>query len=105
MTSPAGSLGRAQVVLPAFTINAGTMVAGQTYIVQANYFQIEDIDTTSFTGTGITGDSIGLSEYLMSTFITIDVIPEPSPTSMLLIAGGAAWLLMSISKLRRKGCR
>jgi hypothetical protein len=57
--------------LTSYTIAPGTLVAGQTYNLQANYNVYSEINTTSFTGTGITGNPAGLSGYLTSTFITI----------------------------------
>jgi len=83
---------------------AATQPGGQTYTLQANYSQVEAINTTSFTGPGISGNPYGVSDYLTSTFITLDAqaVPEPSTTSLLLIAGVAVWLFRAVSKSRRK---
>lgn len=61
--------------LNSFTIAVGTLVAGQTYIVQADFNQIADVNTNAFTGTGITGNPLGASFYTTSTFITVQTIP------------------------------
>jgi hypothetical protein len=60
--------------LTSFTIAPGILVAGQSYLFQANYRTYTQINTTSFTGTGITGNPAGLSGYLTSTFITIHAV-------------------------------
>ena len=64
-------LGIEQPALTSFTIAAGTLVAGQTYTLQTDYTQVEQINTQSFTGTGITGSPVGISYYQNTTFITI----------------------------------
>jgi hypothetical protein len=75
------SLGKTDPALTSYTIAPGALVAGQTYNFQANYRQFDGINTTSFTGTGITGNPVGVSVYVTSTFITIDaVVGAPTPT-------------------------
>jgi PEP-CTERM motif len=87
--------------LTSFTIAPGILVAGQSYLFQANYRTYTQINTTSFTGTGITGDPVGTPGYLTSTFITIDaIVPEPS-TYVLLGLGGLALLIL----FRRESAR
>jgi hypothetical protein len=88
------TLGMDNPALTSFTLAAGTLVAGQTYTLQANYTQVEEINNESFSGTGITGSPIGISDYNTTTFIVIDTIPEPSTTGLLLISGVAGGLLM-----------
>jgi hypothetical protein len=92
------SLGVEEPALTSFTLAAGTLVAGQTYTLQANYTQVEEINTESFSGTGITGSPVGISDYNTTTFITIDTIPEPSTTGLLLISGLAGVFLILILK-------
>lgn len=87
----ASTLGKFDTALSSLTIAPGTLTAGKTYTVQANFTQFEDINTTSFTGTGISGNPVGLSHYTTSTFITIETVPLPSAWSML--ASGASLLL------------
>jgi hypothetical protein len=65
------TVGSTQPALTSFTINAGTMVNGQTYIVQADFKQVENINTNTFTGTGIPANFIGVASYATSTYITV----------------------------------
>jgi hypothetical protein len=65
------SFGLTQPALTSFTIAPGIMVAGQTYTVQADYKQVEAVNTTYFTGTGITGSPFGAALDATSTFITV----------------------------------
>lgn len=62
--------------LATFTISTNAMTAGQTYIVQADFGQIENVNTQSFTGTGISGSPGGAASDTSSTFITIQTVPE-----------------------------
>jgi len=95
------SLGKTDPALTSFTIAPGFLVAGESYLFQANYSHYTGFNTTSFTGTGITGNPLGASSYLTSTFITIEaVVPEPS-TYLLLALGGLPLLMM----LRRQSVR
>jgi hypothetical protein len=90
----APSLGKTDPAVTSFTIAPGFLVAGETYLFQANYSHYTGFNTTSFTGAGITGSPVGASSYLTSTFITIDaVVPEPS-TYVLLGLGGIALFIM-----------
>jgi hypothetical protein len=68
-------LGKTDPALTSYTVSPGTLVAGQTYNLQANYTQYNVINTTSFTGTGISGTPVGLAGYLTTTFVTVDAIP------------------------------
>jgi hypothetical protein len=92
------SLGKTDPALTSFTIAPGFLIPGEKYLLQANYSQYTELNTTSFTGTGITGSPIGASSYLTSTFITIDAVPEPS-TYMLLSLGALALFVLRRRKL------
>jgi hypothetical protein len=92
------SLGVDNPALTSFTLAAGTLVAGQTYTLQANYTQVEEINNESFSGTGITGSPIGISDYNTTTFIVIDAIPEPSTWAMLAV--GASLLVTLRRRVR-----
>ena len=76
------TVGSTQPALTSFTINAGTMVNGQTYIVQADFKQVENINTNTFTGTGIPANFIGVASYATSTYITV-LAQTPMLTSTL----------------------
>lgn len=94
------SIGKTDPALTSFTIAPDMLVAGQTYLLQANYRTYTEINTISFTGTGITGDPVGASGYLTSTFITVDAVPEPSTYALLLFGlGGFALTVMRRRKL------
>ena len=94
------SLGKTDPALSSFTIAPNFLVAGQSYLFQANYSYYTGFNTTSFTGTGITGNPVGASGYLTSTFITIDAVPEPSTDALLLFGlGGFALSIMRRRKL------
>lgn len=69
------SFGKNDPALTSYTIAPGTLAAGQTYNFQANYQQYSEGNTTSFTGTGIAGNPLGIAGYLTSTFITVDAMP------------------------------
>ena len=69
------SLGKTDPALTSYTISPGTLQPGQSYNLQANYTQYNVINTTSFTGTGISGNPVGLAGYLTTTFVTVDAIP------------------------------
>jgi hypothetical protein len=64
-------IGSTQPALTSFTIAPGTMTNGQACIVQADYKQVESINTNTFTGTGIPANFIGVASYATSTYITI----------------------------------
>lgn len=64
-------IGSTQPALNSFTIVPGTMTNGQAYIVQADYKQVESINTNTFTGTGIPANFIGVASYAISTYITV----------------------------------
>lgn len=96
------SLGVTNAALTNFTITAGTLTNGQSYLVQANFTQIESINTTNFTGTGITGNPLGLSMYTSTTFINLQAIPEPSAMGLLLLVGIPVCLLMLTAKSRSR---
>lgn len=64
-------IGSTQPALTSFTIVPGTMTNGRAYIVQADYKQVENINTNIFTGTGIPANFIGVASYATSTYITI----------------------------------
>jgi hypothetical protein len=66
---------KADPALTSYMIAPGLLLAGQTYLLQANYKTNAQINTTSFSGTGIKGDPAGLSGYLTSTFAVVDAIP------------------------------
>jgi hypothetical protein len=68
--------------LTSFTINAGIMTNGLTYTVQADYKQIENINTNTFTGTGISTNFLGVAQYTTSTYITV-LAQTPMLTSTL----------------------
>jgi hypothetical protein len=68
------SFGKTDPALTSYTIAPGTLMEGQTYNLQANYQHYSEANTTSFTGTGITGNPLGIGGYLTSTFITIDAV-------------------------------
>jgi len=72
--------------LSTYVIAPGELTAGQTYILQVNFQSIADINTTQFSGTGISGNPpVGWSFYNSSTFITVDAVPLPA----------GAWLMLS----------
>lgn len=68
------SQGQNQPALTSYTIAPGTLIKGQSYNVQANYTQYVSLNTTSFSGTGISGNSVGAAGYLTSTFITVEAV-------------------------------
>lgn len=94
------SLGKTDPALTSFTIAPNFLVAGESYLFQANYSYYTGFNTTSFTGTGITGNPVGASSYLTSTFITIVAVPEPS-TYALVVLGGLAFLITRRRKFAR----
>jgi len=96
----APTLGKTDDALTSFTIAPGTLTNGQNYIIQANFTQLETVNTTNFTGTGITGNPMGLSYYTTSTFITMQAIPEPSTMRLLAIMGLPACLMILAAKSR-----
>ncbi|MEI8196559.1 MAG: hypothetical protein WCI73_11670, partial [Phycisphaerae bacterium] len=84
-------LGKTDPALSSLTLPAGTLVAGQDYILQMNFSQLGATNSTFFTGTGITGSPLGLSYDTSTTFINIHAVPEPGTVGFLAIAG-VAWL-------------
>jgi hypothetical protein len=80
-------LGKSDPALTSFTIVPGTLVPGQTYNFQANYTAYDTVNNASFTGTGISGNPVGLAGELTTTFITIQAVPEPSSAVLLLGSG------------------
>jgi hypothetical protein len=76
-------LGKSNPAITSYTITAGSLAAGQTYNFQANYTVYNTVNNTNFTGTGISGDPIGVAGYLTTTFISIQTIPEPSTWALL----------------------
>ena len=95
----APELGKTDPALTSFTIAPGTLTAGEVYTLQANYTHIESTNTTAFTGTGISGNPLGMTYDTTTTFITIEAVPEPS--SAVLLLGGAICAL----GLRRRAAR
>jgi hypothetical protein len=67
-------LGQNQPALSSYTIDPGTLVPGQSYTLQANYTQYVNVNTTSFSGTGISGSPLGAAGYLTTTFITVNAV-------------------------------
>ncbi|MDI1337567.1 MAG: hypothetical protein PSU94_15400 [Lacunisphaera sp.] len=59
-----------------------TLVAGQSYIMQVNYPKLLDVNSALFTGTGISGNPVGLAYDNSTTFINIQAIPEPAGTAL-----------------------
>ena len=78
----APSVGLTQPALTSFTLAPGTLVNGSNYIVKADYSQIENLNTTTFTGTGIPANFIGESHYAAHTYITV-LAQTPTLTSTL----------------------
>jgi hypothetical protein len=76
------SVGLTQPALTSFTLAPGTLVNGSSYIVKADYSQIENLNTTTFTGTGIPANFIGESHYAAHTYITV-LAQTPTLTSTL----------------------
>lgn len=68
------SQGQNQPALTSYTIGPGALIKGQSYNVQANYTQYVSLNTTPFSGTGISGNPVGASGYLTSTFIRVDAV-------------------------------
>ncbi|EDY18437.1 protein of unknown function DUF1555 [Chthoniobacter flavus Ellin428] len=85
-------LGKSDPALTSFTIAPGTLVPGQTYNFQANYTAYDTVNNASFTGTGISGNPVGLAGELTTTFITIQAVPEPA-SAVLLLGSGLIFLL------------
>jgi hypothetical protein len=75
-------IGSTQAVLTSLTLVPGTLVNGSNYIVQASYKQIENLNTNTFTGTGIPASPIGDSHYSANTYITV-LAQTPTLTSTL----------------------
>jgi hypothetical protein len=93
------SLGKTDPALSSITLPAGTLVPGQNYILQTNYAQLLQTNTTSFTGTGITGSPLGLAYDTSSTFINIQAVPEPSTWLDGFLTAG--WLCVSFADARK----
>jgi len=71
--------------LSTYVIAPGELTAGQTYTLQVNFQSIAGINETNFSGTGISGNPpIGYSFYNSSTFVTIDAVPLPACTWLML---------------------
>ena len=75
-------IGSTQAVLTSFTLAPGALVNGSNYIVKADYKQIENLNTNTFTGTGIPAGFIGESHYSANTYITV-LAQTPMLTSTL----------------------
>ncbi len=82
----APEIGKTDAALTSFTIAPGTLTNGETYTLQINYTHIESTNTIPFTGTGISGSPLGMTMDTTTTFITIEAVPEPS-ASVLLVGG------------------
>lgn len=93
-------LGKTDPALGAFVISAGTLTAGQDYILQVNYSQLVETNTTSFTGTGISGSPLGLSYETSTTFINIVAVPEPG-TAVGLALASLVLLAFAFAKSQR----
>jgi hypothetical protein len=94
------SLGKTDPALSSITLPAGTLVPGQNYILQTNYAQLLQTNTTSFTGTGISGNPLGLSYDTSSTFINIEAVPEPSTWLDGFLTAG--WLCISFADVGKR---
>jgi hypothetical protein len=95
-------LGKTDPILNFLPLAAGTLVAGQDYLLQVNYSsQAEAANTTLFTGTGISGSPQGLAYDTSSTFVDIHATPEPGTVGYLGL-GGALWFCMSVVGARRR---
>ncbi len=94
------SLGKNDPALTSITLSAGTLVPGQSYILQMNYAQLLQTNTTDFTGTGITGNPLGLAYDTSSTFINIEAVPEPSAWLDGFLTAG--WICVSFTDARKR---
>lgn len=81
--------------LASFTINANTLVPGQTYSGDIDFIHLTTSDTTSVSG------AKGLSGYDVFTRFTIQAIPEPSTLAMFGVGAGALFAAQRL--LRRRG--
>ena len=92
-------LGKSNPAITSYTISAGSLAAGQTYNIQANYTVYDTVNNTAFTGTGITGNPQGVAGYLTTTFITVQTIPEPS-TWVPLAIGFSGFLIIRFRRVK-----
>ena len=69
------ALGKTDAALSSYTIPPGILTPGVTYGLEANYYEIEAENTTSFTGTGIAGNPFGASFYTARTMIALVADP------------------------------
>jgi hypothetical protein len=80
--------------LTSFTINANTLVPGQTYNGDIDFIHITTFDTTSVSG------ATGQAGYDVFTRFTIQAVPEPSILGML--GFGAFGLLGAVPTRKRR---
>jgi len=65
------ALGVTDPALSSCTIAAGTLAPGQIGVLEVDYEQIVSDNTTTFTGTGISGSPFGAAYNTSATFITL----------------------------------
>jgi hypothetical protein len=94
-------LGNTDPALTSLIVPAGTLTAGQDYLLQINYSQLEETNSTYFTGTGISGNPLGMSYDTSSTFVEISAVPEPGTVGSL-VAAGTTWLAMTGRRRRNR---